>query len=463
MSRLGARLLVLGVFALTGCVYFNGIYNAQTAAKDADALVRRNNESAAQPLFQASVTAAESVLARHPRSKWRSRALYLAGTSGAYGGQCDRAVPRLTEFLAGAALREDERDRARLALGACDVQSAHLPAARARLDSLLDVRDRETARRAHVWAARAALAAGDRDAVSQYLATLNDSALPWELVLSSLAAQEYPRVESLLVERAQRGDYRDDAARAVRELAFAGYSDGAERVVRAYDLARVRDASRAAMHLTLGDLNLRAERDTLARQHLLAARALAGRDTVTDREAAARLAYQPLKRIASLREFDSLVSIPDSATRRTTYGRRINEQLLLFRMFSVQSEPTGAARFLAAEVARDSLRALPLARAVFLSIPQELPASPFAAQALYAASVLSPDSAAILRARLERDYPTTAVAAWARGEDPATRPDFVAAPPLLTVRWNETVRLWSDSVRKLRASPRGGASANIRP
>ena len=72
----------------SGCVYYNGIYNAQAEARLADAKLRRNDDGEATTRFQRSAAIAETVLVRHPKSKWRNRALYIAARSGAMAAQC---------------------------------------------------------------------------------------------------------------------------------------------------------------------------------------------------------------------------------------------------------------------------------------------------------------------------------------------------------------------------------------
>lgn len=449
-----ARVLFGVPVLLSGCVYYNGVYNAKAAARTGDARLRRGDESDATQFFQLSAAKAETVLVRYPKSAWRTRALYLAGRGAALAGQCEPALIRLAEFLSQAGSSADDRARARMALASCELRTARVATARVRLDSLIETRDPETARQARLWAARAALAAGDRDAMARYLGAAADGAMPWELLMSSLSAQEFVRVESLLVQRAARADYRDDVTRVLRELFAAGQWDAVESVVRGYDASRIRDASRASMHFTVGDLNLRAGRDSIAQQHLFAARTLAERDTVITRESAARIAYMSMMRVSTLREVDTIVARQDSAVRRTPFARRINEQLLLVSLLAQQAEPTGAAWFLAAEVARDSLRAPALARTLFLRVPRELPGTPLAPHALYAAGLLTPDSASAWGARIGRDYAGSSVAAWLRGDDPATQADFALAPELLQLRWTETLRTWADSVRKLRTPPK---------
>lgn len=464
--RRGARLLlVAAVFQTAGCVYFNGIYNAKEAARHGDARLREGAENDAAAFFQVSAAKAETVLVRHPKSSWRSRALYLAGRGEAWSGQCEAAAPRLTEYLASAdAAANDkeivrDRDRARLALAACDLRLSRIPSARLRLDSLVDAPDKEVASQARLWAARAALAAGDRNAVSRYLGAADPGVMGWELMLASLTAREYTRVESLLVARAERADYRDDVTRALREMWSAGYFDAVESIVRAYDAARIRDANRASMHFVVGELNLRSRNDSLARQHLFVARGLAGRDTVLERESAARLAYISMLRVSTLPEIDTIVARQDTLVRRAPFARRVGEQLLLVKLLAAQEEPTGASLFLAAEVARDSLHIVGLARELFLKVTRDVPASPLVPQALYAAGILEPDSAATWNQRIRTDYSGSAIAVWLSGNDPSSRPDFALAPELLQVRWNQTLRVWADSVRKLRAPPKAPVAA----
>lgn len=465
--RNAIRLAVLMTawFAGSGCVYYNGIYNAQAEAKGGDARLRADDDANATMRFQRAAAIAESVLVRHPESKWRTRALYIAARSGALASQCERAMPRLLALLndsitQGPQLTVAERDQSQFALATCEVRNGRSRSARSRLDSLIDGRsqDPELLRQSRIWAARAALGMGDRDAVTAYLAALNGSVLQWELIGASLAAREYARVESLLVLRARQGDYRDDVSRALRELFADGRFDAAERIVLQYDGARIRDESRARMHFALGDMHVRLGRDSLARLHLYSARTLAGRDSLTGYEANARLALIDVARLSSIRELDTLVARQDSVVWRTAYAQLLAERVLLFRLLAARdanADATGASLYLAAEIARDSLRAPRLAQTLFMRVLRERPASVLVPNAWYAASLLEPDSAAAWRGRILAEHGQSAVAARLRGDDVAALPDFISTADLLNFNWNETLRLWSDSVRKLRNPPRG--------
>ncbi len=149
--RLRSTLLVVIALGSSGCAYYNGIYNAKEAAHRAEIALRQGQEGQSHAKFQESAEAAETVLVRFPKSRWRTRALYLAGRGEALGSDCEMGVTRLRQYLAIPGESTGDRDRARLALSICDVVHRRLPVARARLDSLVNVKDAETARQARLW------------------------------------------------------------------------------------------------------------------------------------------------------------------------------------------------------------------------------------------------------------------------------------------------------------------------
>ncbi|HYW33262.1 MAG TPA: hypothetical protein VE869_17295 [Gemmatimonas sp.] len=456
------------VFGATGCVYFNGIYNAGSAAHSADRHLERGDEAGAARYFQQSAASAESVLVRHPTSAWRSRALLLAGRGAAYGGDCNAAESRLSEFLGTSSPRPTRDDslrsvEARIALAACETRLGRPVVARARLDSLVGHRTVRVARLARLWASRAAYAVGDRRGAAAYLAGIDAAPFQWELVGLSMASGEFARAESLLAQRASRGDFREDATRAVRDLWGAGEWDAAERIVAGYDLARAGDANRASLHYALGDLSLRAGRDSMARRHLDLARGLAGRDTVLQSEVRARLALIGMSALSRVDDVDSVLASQPVLLQRSEYVRRLGEHVLLIRMFESAADSTGAALYLAGEVARDSVRSPRAATALFLRVARELPTAPLAPDAWRAAALLQPDSASPWTLTIQRDYPQSAAAAALNGQDPATRADFATTAALLRARWLEITARWTDSVRGLRTIRRSGEGAAPAP
>jgi hypothetical protein len=77
--------------------------------------------------------------------------------------------------------------------------------------------------------------------------------------------------------------------------------------------------------------------------------------------------------------------------------------------------------------------------------------------------MLMPDSADSWKQRILTEHPMSHVAAWIRGEDPATRPDFVTNQELLRTAWLDAARAWADTVRKLRASQAAAGRAGQLP
>ena len=461
--RIQSAMLLTAAFTASGCAYYNGVYNAKEAAHKADIALRDSQEGQARAKFQESASAAETVLVRFPASRWRTRALFLAGRGEALGSDCEQGVLRLRQYLAISGEPLIDRQKAQLALSVCDVIHQRLPVARARLDSLTNVKDAEVARQARLWAARAAVAANDHEAAARYFSTLDAKAIQWEFITASMQGADYVRAESLLIRRAQLGEWRPDVTTALRDLWTAGRVAAVEEIVRQYDAVRLRDSWRVNMHYLLGDLDLQAGNDSLARRHLFTARQLAGTDTTIQRESAARLAFMGMSRFQNLTELDTAIARLDTTARRSNYFRRIADHLLLYRMLQSDTESTGGSWFLAAEVARDSLHAPGIAYTQFLKLAREKPATMLAPRALHAAATLKPDSAPILVERLLSNYPASSVAMWLRGTDVAASTEFASSDSVLRKAWLASARTFADTLKKLRDAADRTRAAKLAP
>lgn len=434
-----------------GCAYFNGIYNAREAEQSADRLMKRGNEEAARGAYLTSAAKAETVLVRHRKTRWRPTALYLAGRGGALGGDCAHAIPRLQEYLALAGEPVERRDRAEIALASCEMRAGRLREARARLGPLAESRQREIARDAALWAARTEIQLGDLDAALRHLQRVDAAAAQWELAGASIEVGEWTRAESLLVIRAGRGDYRETALDAISALWAAGRADEAEAIVRRYDRAGAAAAPRVRLHLRVADLAMASGRDSLAQQHLLSAMELS-RDASVDHESAARLMLVRIAQSDSLEQIRRWVEGARREAEGTAMYRRVADNLLLVDMLRSNSV-LGTGTFLAAEVVRDSLRAPKVAHALFLKVGAEESGGrklPVAATALLAAADLMPDSAAIYKARVKRDYGGTPAALILDGEDPSTLPMWRVMDDQFRAVWTRVTRLQKDSLTRLR-------------
>ena len=84
--------LTLATALLGGCVYYNGMYNANRLAGAARKAERDGRTFEANNLWGQVATKAESVVARHPTSKYAEEAAVLRGIALARLGQCDEAL-----------------------------------------------------------------------------------------------------------------------------------------------------------------------------------------------------------------------------------------------------------------------------------------------------------------------------------------------------------------------------------
>ncbi|HKG93451.1 MAG TPA: hypothetical protein VKA84_16200 [Gemmatimonadaceae bacterium] len=395
---------LLAVAALAGCAYFNGVYNAKEAQRSADKQARSGADGQAQGQYRMAAEKAETVLARYPRSRWRADALYLAGRGHAFSGQCDQGVPRLSEFLAMPGRDADHRERATLALGSCLVQQKKYSDARSVLEPLTESREREVSLAAALWAARASMALGDNGSAQRYLSRVDAAAAQWELAASSIERGEYARAESLLTIRAARGDYRDELLGHLGQLWAAGRQRSVEKLVDAYAASRQRATVKARLHMYIADLDMAADRDSLARAHLAAARRLST-DPAVDREAVARLALIGARDAATSAELGEVLSRAEKDARGSELLARLQDSYQLMRRLETRTDPTGASLFLAAEVARDSLHAKRLAHALLHSVEGVAPTSVVTPKALLAAALLRPDSAPAYTQRVRANFP----------------------------------------------------------
>ncbi|HEU4563915.1 MAG TPA: hypothetical protein VFS05_04660 [Gemmatimonadaceae bacterium] len=450
MRRLAAPLALL---LLSGCVYFNGIYNARHEQKLGESLRRRGMEPAAVEHFRLAAEKAETVLVRHPRSDWRGEALLLAGRGWALADDCGRAEPRLTEYLrltrdaAGEAARK--RERALLALGMCRVRGGLFADARALLDPLRESRQREVAAESRIWAARAAMAMGDADGAVAALRGTSAAVAEWELARAYLARGRFAEAESLLALRARRGDYRPEVLDALALLWREGRADGALRLVELYDRDRVAGMDRARLHAAAADLLLSAGRTAQAREHLALAHR-AARDSLVGRDAAARLVQLDVAAPASMADVANLIARARADAAGSELYRRLDDNVIFVQLLAARPDPSGASLFLAGEVARDSLGARGLAHTLFRRVAAEYLSTPIAPKALLAAAAIVPDSAEAYLARLRERYPTSAERHALDGTDGADGPVTAAADSLLAHAWSIGSKAFADTLTALR-------------
>jgi len=422
LRRAGPCLVLLASALLGGCVYYNGMYNTNRLAKAARKAERDGRVFEATNLWGQVITRAESLVVRHPRSKYADRADVLRGLALARLDQCAAAVGPL-DRLSLIDLTGDLAEEATLALGRCRLELGDAAMADLAFVRVIDSRDPARRREARLRHARAlrltgryaealtllrntpdpragsdlllALAGAGRTdealAVADSLIASKDSMFAWDSVIVAFGRQD-PRAASNLVDRLGNDSKLPREARA-RRL----YEDG----VRLADVDTVRAVARLEEAARLAGFEESGER---ARLRLL--RLALSRTRTVDELA-------PLgDSLASLAARPSVAAAEAAALQGTVHRLRVLPDS------AAPSVPLGDLRlFLGAEVARDSLVAPTLAATLFRRLIDDWPASPYAPKALLAAWQLDPGGADAFRARLDSLYANSPYLAIARGQD----------------------------------------------
>lgn len=457
MKRLLTLLLVL---AVTGCAYFNGVYNARQAEKRGDAALRRGHDGEAASYFAIVAEKAETVLVRHGDSKWADEARLLAGRGWARAGQCSRAVPHLEYALANDGLTGERLELAHLALGMCRIDSGALTEAESLLVMVMQSRDRWRASQGAIWAARSALRRGATEEALGYLAKTGTSVAEWELITAFVAQEDLVRAESLLTRRAEEGDYRPELLAMLPKLWVAGSRSSVATIVERYDAARLRPGERARLHLVLADLLAKAGEDSAATAHFSITQQLL-RDSLPGRQASVRLTALTIRQLETLADVENVVGRTHDAATDVPLQVKLEQNLIFLNLLLNRTDYTGASLFLAAEIARDSLGARGLARQLFLRVPDSYGNSPVAPKALLAAAALEPDSAASYLGRLREQYPTSVYTLALDGRDTPLLGRVSRGDQLLQQAWAVGSKAMADTLSALRRAEQERLNPNV--
>ena len=419
LRALGLAAVVL----LGGCVYYNGMYNAKRLASSARRAERDGRTFEANNLWGQVITRADTLLARHPDSKYVDEAMVLKGVALARLNQCEAAVPPLGRV---ALLRPDREvaEDATLALGRCHLalgnpavaepmfarvaasqdpfrrREATLLHGRAlrltgRAGEAVPILERSTDPRATAERLLALAGAGKRDealGLADSLLAKPDSAARWDTLVVAIG-RENPRVASDLVDRLQSQPGVSAMARA-RMLLDDGERlapvDSARAIARLRQVAAmegVADAGeRARLHLIRLDLGRAASVADLGPIARSLDERVAGKGALVGEAAELR------QRVARIQAAD------DSA--------------------STGAPQADLRLFLAAESARDSLGAPALAASLFRRIVESTPDSPYAPKAILAGQALDAAWGETAVGLLESRYATSPYVAYLQGAEP---------------------------------------------
>ena len=100
--KLRVAALLLGMSA-GSCAYYNSMWSAERFARQARSSEAHGEDGAARGLWSQAAVKAETVLTRHPRSRWADDALVLRLEATVRGGGCSSAGVKHAEPRAGEA------------------------------------------------------------------------------------------------------------------------------------------------------------------------------------------------------------------------------------------------------------------------------------------------------------------------------------------------------------------------
>ena len=421
MPRVLAGLAVAVV--LGGCVYYNAMYNTKRLANSARKAERDGRAFEATNLWGQVVVRAETLITRHPDSKYVDEALVLKGLALSRLRQCQVAVAPLGHV---SLLPRDAEvaDEAALALGRCQLELGDPALAEVMFARVAESEDPVLRHEARLLRGRAlrlsgrsgeaiaslhgiddpragterlfALTAVHRRkealALADSLLAVRDTSIRWDTMAVALGRDD-PLIASGLVDRLVA---RPGMIPQIRAMMLLDDGLRLEGVDSARSLARLRQA---AAQDSAGDFPERA-RYALTRQQL----------TRTASVAELRTVVAELEKRASARSGMA----PEAAQLRDQVVR-----VLVAVDSAEQGAPQGDLRlFMAAEAARDSLGAPRLAASLFRTLVETMPDSPYAPKALLAGKSLDPVWGESVTPLLEERYAFSPYVAMLRGEEP---------------------------------------------
>ncbi|GMV07931.1 MAG: hypothetical protein AMXMBFR53_42060 [Gemmatimonadota bacterium] len=420
MSRPGATVLGAALI-LSGCVYYNALYNAERLFDQGDRERREGRDSVARVLYQDVVRKAAEGYRREPEGEWADEALLLMGRAYLRLGELREARSALEEAALRAGTPE-VRFAAELSLGVARVQAGDVDGGTPMLSRAIDGLSSSRLRaEGHLWRGQALLAAGqpdggwwDLDQAAAEPAVRVDAALT--RVLWGIRTGNRTRVVEGMnrLLRFREGGERVDSVAALARAAADRWGEGTGvQLLAGVDSARWDRTPRGMIRLTRAAF-LRQTGDTAAAAREV--RRVADGIGPAATEARLRLAAWQLSQARDLLDARAALPLllPAVADPRVA---RLVEDLQGAIALAERGFDEPLAWFAAAEIARDGLGAPDLALGLFLAYADAATPDPWVPKALLAAlSVARAEGdQAWLRGRLEPRADSPYVLA-ARGE-----------------------------------------------
>jgi tetratricopeptide (TPR) repeat protein len=427
MTKLArAAIVAAAAAAASGCVYFNGMYYANRYTRLARESELAGRPSEARDRWQQAQMHAESLIARHPHSRWTAEAQLVRGRALVHEEQYSDAVVALQQAARGAGARAQQFEALSL-MGRAYLAMGMLADARRVLDSAMESGQRAVRDEALLNRGRVLVALAEPELARADLERSRDPRAPYALAAVALGLGDTARAGALYDSLVGTKGYAEAAwSDALDSLAAAGAAAHASRLV---DLLVAQEAlsSGAKARLLLGDAGRRiGVRDTAGAAARYQRAVAVAPDSIAGQMAAVMLCRLAIAAAAA----DSDVEAQRERLLVLVRGGGIagrdaqNELRLLARLDTLAAAPSAPDGFwfLRAELLRDSLHAGRLATAAFASMADRYPESPWTPKALVAAIAGGHPAADSLRALLRQRYglsPYTMAAGGGPGADSA--------------------------------------------
>lgn len=416
-------LIVLLALPLGGCAYFNGMYNTKRLAGRARKAEREGRTFEASSLWGQVSVKAESVLVRHPKSKWAEEARLLQGTAFLRLRDCERALPPL-ETVMTTGRNHELAEQAAMMVGECRLRIDDPLGASSAYGRLVDS-ENPGRRDVALWAhGRSLRLAGEYDAAVVELSASRDPRARGELAVALAASGQVEAAAVLADSLLQPADSmapweaivgeigRRDPARASELTSWAAANPGLPEALRARllvaDAIRLDRSDAAARDRRLFEAESLGAKSPMVVGEVYLTRAR----LLLREEGDTAILRQEAQRLGDFAEVGgpaapAMLQVSGAIRRAVELADSVEP-----------GAPLGDLRlFLAAELARDSAGLVAFPAGLFRRIPPEWPESPYGAKAIMALIDLVPPEADSLRALLAARFGTSPYVAVVQGGD----------------------------------------------
>ena len=425
IPRLRSLLVAATASILFACAYFNGLYNANHLASDAEKAEREGRVGEARSLWSQAAVKAESVATRYPESGYRDDALLLQGRALQATGDCARATVAL-ETAVHSSSDSVLRNKASLILGQCYVYLAEYESAIDVLTPVAEATDTLWSIPARLWRGKALFRSGrNQEAITDLKgADVGEAALDLSMAYSAVGRTAYARST---LDGVVYGPYDELRWHEALDSLGRKYPGDASAIVDVLvEREDLSEGERARLLLAEGQRWADRGLWDQAAVHFGRSAQIAP-DSVDGLDAAVR---RVLARIRAVEVLDDLAALADSlghavesessgSLERATYLEIARGSVRALRASSV---PTASGSghpdlevFLRAEEMRDYVGAFPLAAAMFRHVAEAYPSSAIAPKSLMAAAQLDAPRADSLLFVLRTEYATSPYALLLKG------------------------------------------------